>query len=312
MARLIAITVARGIAVVFLVLLAIFVVGYVIGDPARLAVPFGASQEEYERMRAILGLDRPFTEQLASFLEQIFTFDLGESFWQQRPALEIALERLPATLVLVGASFLLAVAVGSALGVIAAMHRGHWSDRLISALNTVFAATPAFWIGVILILVFAVKYPIFPTSGKSGLGSLVLPAVTLSLASIGRISQTVRGTLIAEHRRPYARLARAKGLSPTRVLAAHTARNAGVAVATFSLWELTRLVTGAGVIVEVVFAWPGIGQLTIQAVDHQDFRLVEACVLVLTVLVVLINLVADVVYGILDPRLRRRPATAAS
>lgn len=304
MGELVVRTVIRGVVVVFSVLLAIFLVGYVIGDPARLAVPFGASQEEYERMRALLGLDRPFFDQLGTFLKQIFTLDLGESFWQHRPALDVAFERLPATLLLISTSFAIAVVAGTVLGVAAAMRRGTWLDRGISALNTVLAATPSFWIGVLFILLLAVKFPIFPTSGRGGLDALVLPAVTLSLASIGRISQTVRGSLLAEQRRPYARLARAKGLSPTRVLVGHTARNAGVGITTFSLWEFTRLVTGAGVVVEVVFAWPGIGQLTIQAVEHQDFRLVEACVLVLTVLVVLVNLTADVVYGLLDPRLR--------
>ena len=312
MAGLVLRTLIRGIVVIFLVLLAIFVVGYVIGDPARLSVPFGASQEDYERMRAVLGLDRPFFEQLRSFIESVFTGDLGESFWQHRPALDIALERLPATLLLVGAAFTIAIVVGSLLGVVAAMRRGGFVDHVISALNTGLAATPSFWVGVILILFFAVRHQIFPTSGDEGLSSLVLPAVTLSLPSIGRIGQTVRAGLVAEQRRPYARLARAKGLSRGQVLRSHTSRNAGIGITTFSLWEATRLITGAGVVVEVIFAWPGIGQLTIQAVEHQDFRLVEACVLVLTVLVVIVNLIADIVYGLLDPRLRRHERLPAS
>jgi peptide/nickel transport system permease protein len=297
-------TLVRGIAVVLLVLTSIFIVGYVIGDPARLAVPFGASQEEYERMRETLGLDQPFLDQFTAFFHRIFTLDLGESFWQRRPAFDVAMERLPATLLLIAASFAIAFVVGSLLGVLAAMRRGSSLDSAISFLNTLLAATPSFWVGIVFILVFAVQLGWFPTSGDTGWDSLVLPAVTLSLPSIGRISQTVRGSLLAEQRRPYARLARAKGLSPARILAAHTARNAGVAMTTFSLWELTRLITGAGVVVEVIFAWPGIGQLTIQAVEHQDFRLVQACVLILTVLVVLVNLTADIIYGLLDPRLR--------
>lgn len=297
-------TLARGVAVVVLVLLAIFVIGYVIGDPARLAVPLGASQEEYQRVRASLGLDDPFVTQFLRFWRQVVTLDFGDSFWQDRPALGIAVERLPATLELLGAAFAFAVCIGSALGVAAARWRDTWLDKSISALNTVFAATPNFWIGIVFILVFAVNVPIFPTSGNEGALSLVLPALTLSLASVGRISQTVRASLLAEQRRPYARFARAKGLSEGQILLRHTARNAGVAITTFSLWELVRLVTGAGVVVEVVFAWPGVGQLAIQAVQHQDFPLVESCVLVVTVVVVIINLAAELIYGALDPRLR--------
>jgi peptide/nickel transport system permease protein len=297
-------TVARGVAVVILVLLAIFVVGYVIGDPARLAVPLGASHQEYESVRASLGLNDPFVTQFVRFWRQVFTLNFGDSFWQHQPALGIAVSRLPASLELLGAAFGLALGAGTALGVIAATRRDTWLDRAISAMNTVFAATPNFWIGIVFILVFAVNLRLFPTSGNGGARSLVLPAVTLSLASVGRISQTVRASLLAEQGRPYARFARAKGMSSARILRVHTARNAGVAITTFSLWELIRLVTGAGVVVEVIFAWPGIGQLAIQAVQHQDFPLIEACVLVVTVVVVVINLIAELVYGALDPRLR--------
>jgi peptide/nickel transport system permease protein len=297
-------TVARGVVVVILVLLAIFVIGYVIGDPARIAVPLGASHQEYERVRSSLGLNDPFPTQFTRFWRQVFTLNFGDSFWQHRPALQVALSHLPATLELIGVAFAFSLLVGSILGVVASLRRDGWLDRAISVLNTVFAATPNFWIGIVFILVFAVHLRLVPTSGNEGLKSLVLPALTLSLASIGRISQTVRASLLAEQRRPYARFARAKGLGTVRILRVHTARNAGVGVTTFSLWELIRLVTGAGVVVEVVFAWPGIGQLAIEAVQHQDFPLVESCVLVVTVLVVLINLSAELLYGALDPRLR--------
>lgn len=304
MARLVVKTVLRALGVLVVILFTTFLVGHVIGDPARLAVPLTAPEEDYQRMRELLGLNDPFLTQLGNFASQVASLDFGESLWQQRPALGVALERLPATITLIGASFVIALVVGGALGVVAAMRQGSWIDRLVSAFNTVAAATPPFWIGIVLILVFAVHFKVFPTSGSDGLGALVLPAVTLSLASLGRISQTVRSSLLAEARRPYARLARAKGLSPSRILSEHTSRNAGVAIATFSLWELVRLVTGAGVVVEVVFGWPGIGQLAIESVQQQDFPLMQACVLVVTVLVVIINFGAELLYGILDPRLR--------
>lgn len=289
---------------ILLVLLAIFLVGYVIGDPARLAVPLGASQEQYEQVRASLGLDRPLLTQLGDFLGGVFTLDLGDSYWQHRSAMDVAISYLPATLVLMAVSFAIALVVGGLLGVVAAMRQGTWVDRAIAGLNTVFAAAPPFWIGIVLILLLAVEVRVFPTSGNSGPASLVLPAVTLSLASIGRIGQMVRGSLLSEERQPYARLARAKGLSPGQVLVEHTSRNAGVAITTYSLWELIRLVTGASVVVEVVFAWPGIGQLAVQAVEHQDFPLIQACVVIITVLVVLVNLVTELVNGALDPRIR--------
>jgi peptide/nickel transport system permease protein len=294
----------RGVFVILAVLLAVFVVGYVIGDPARLALPLGASPEEYQRMRITLGLNHPFATQFGHFWRQVFTLNFGDSFWQHTPALQIAVSHLPASLLLIGTGFAIALMFGSVLGVVAAMRRASWVDHLISLLNTVAAATPNFWLGIVLILLLSVKAGIFPTSGQSGIDSLVLPAVTLSLASLGRISQTVRAAVLAEQQRPYARLARAKGLSPWRILVVHTARNAGIAITTFSLWELVRLITGAGVIVEVVFAWPGIGQLAIQAVQHQDFPLVLSCVLVVAVLVVMVGLVADLLHAILDPRLR--------
>ncbi len=297
-------TALRGACVILLVLLAIFIVGYVIGDPARLAVPITASNEQYEQMRASLGLDDPLATQLWRFVEGVFTLDLGESYWQRRPALDVALSYLPATLLLVGGSFVVALLGGGILGVTAALRRGTFADRLIGWLNAGMAAAPPFWIGIVLILLLAVEFDVFPTSGNDSLSAMVLPVFTLSLASIGRIAQTVRGNLLAEEDLPYARMARAKGFSRTEVVSEHTSRNAGVAVTTYSLWELIRLLTGASVVVEVVFAWPGVGQLAIEAVAHQDFPLIQACVVVVAVLVVFINFAAELLYGWLDPRLR--------
>lgn len=304
--------VLRGGVVTFLVLLAIFLVGYVIGDPARLALPLGASEEQYQALRESLGLNDPIGEQLVRFLHGVFTLDLGDSYWQRRPAFEVALEHLPNTLTLVGVSFIVAVIIGSILGSVAATTASRTVDRVIGWITVAFASAPPFWIGLLLILGLAVELRLFPTSGNAEPRAIILPALTLAVASIGRIAQTVRGNLITENRQPYARYAVAKGLSPSQVLSEHTVRNVGVAVSTYSLWEFVRLIAGASVVVEVVFAWPGVGQLSIQAVQRQDFPLVQACVVVIAVLVVIVNTFAEFLYSGIDPRLRTRtPAVSA-
>ena len=302
--------VLRGMVVTLLVLLAIFLVGYVIGDPARLAVPLGASEEQYQQVRESLGLNDPLGEQLIRFIEGVFTLDFGDSYWQRRPAFDVAIAHLPNTLALVGSSFAIALVVGGGLGAVAATTAHRLLDRVIGWATVAFASAPPFWVGLLLILGLAVGLGIFPTSGNSNPLSLVLPAVTLAVASTGRIAQTVRGSLLTEGQQPYARFAVAKGLSPSQILTEHTARNAGVAISTFSLWEVVRLVAGASVVVEVVFAWPGIGQLSVQAVQRQDFPLVQACVIVVAVLVVVVNTLAELIYAAVDPRLRTKSQAA--
>lgn len=292
----------RAAIVLFLVLTTIFVVGYVIGDPARLIVPIGSSAQEYETARESLGLNDPFGAQFQRFLGSVLGADLGDSYWLRRPAVGAVVERLPATLQLVAVSFLLAAVVGVALGLTAARHRGGLVDRGLQVLGTVLASLPNFWVGLVLIMVFAVRLGWFPTSGQSGPRSIVLPAVTLSLIGAGRIAQTVRAALVDEFSQIYVQTAYYNGLTPGQILRRHVGRNAAIPIITYLGWELTRLLTGAALVIELVFAWPGIGWISVEAVRHHDFPLIQASVVGIALLVVIVHTFVDVLYRVADPR----------
>jgi peptide/nickel transport system permease protein len=293
-----------GLMVLLLVALVIFVLGHVVGDPALVMAPVDAKDEEIARLRQQLGLDRPFREQFISYFGSLIRGDFGQSLWQNRPALTVVLEALPATIVLTLTGILLAGLGGALLGVLAGARPESALDRIGNFLSVVALSVPNFWLGLLLIVVFAVQMGALPTSGFSDWRSLVLPAAVLGVVHGGRIFQLVRSATFEEMTKPYALVARSKGLPNALILWKHVLRNTAVTIMTTVGWEYVRMMGGAAFAVEVVFAWPGIGQLMIHAASRQDFPVLQAAVIVAGAFVILTNAVVDLLYRLVDMRMR--------
>jgi peptide/nickel transport system permease protein len=262
-----------------------------------------APQEQREALRHDLGLDRPLFEQYLVYLRDLLRADLGRSLEHGRPVTELILERFPATLLLALTAALVAVAVALPAGMAAAWGRGRWIDRLAMGGAMFGVSVPNFWLGPLLILLFAVQLDWFPVSGMSGPLSVVLPALTLGTSMAAYLARMVRGSLVEELGYDYIRSARAKGLRDRVVFRRHLLPNAMIPVVTVLALQLGMLLTGA-IITETIFAWPGLGQLLLGAIDFRDFPLVQGCVLVIAVAYMGMNLVADLTYAFLDPRIR--------
>jgi ABC-type dipeptide/oligopeptide/nickel transport system permease component len=274
------------------------------GDPAATMLPGDASVDELRDLRAALGLDRPLWLQYLHFLGSALRADFGDSFRHQQPALPLVLERLPATLELAGAALLLAVVVALPLGVLAAIYRGRAIDVIAMAFAVVGQATPYFWMGIMLILIVSVELGWLPTSGRGGLERLILPAVTLGSHFAAVLARLTRTSMLEVLGQQFVVTARAKGLSEWRVILAHTLKNAAVPVVTLIGLQFGTLLGGA-VVTETIFAWPGVGRLAVQSIFARDYPVVQAGVFVLALTFVAINLVVDLTYGVLDPRIRR-------
>jgi peptide/nickel transport system permease protein len=295
-----------GALVVFIVSIVVFVISRVISDPTKLILPLGSTQEQRDALREQLGLNQPLIAQFWDFLKGLATLDFGDSVWQHEPAGPLVLDRLPATFLLVGAGVLLALLIAIPLGVTAALYAGGPVDRLVSALSLVGLSMPQFWLGSILIYVFALKLGWFPTFGKGGIDHLILPALTIALPSGGRIAQVTRATLIDQLTGDYATVASAKGFNKVYVVTRHVLRNALIPIVTLAGWELTYGLAGYAVVVETVFAWPGFGYLAIQAIQRQDVYLIQAIVFMAALIVVVFNLLIDMSYALIDPRIKLR------
>lgn len=306
MARYIVIRLLHNLAVVAVVSTMVFVVTHAVGDPVRLLVPLNATQEQYERTRHQIGYDRSLLEQYVDFASKALRGDFGDSWWQRRPALEILLERLRATLELVFSGFVIALAVGIPLGLVASLRPNSWADRLLTLLSFSTLSVPSFWLGLMLVIVFAVNLRLTPSFGRGSLAHLLLPAITMSARSMGRIAQIVRSSMIDETNKQYMTTAEAKGLSHQAAVFRHALKNASIPIVTICGWQLGLLLGGATVVVETVFSWPGLGQLAIQAIQRQDLPLVQADVLFIALMVANLNLMVDILYAWLDPRTRLR------
>jgi peptide/nickel transport system permease protein len=281
----------------------VFVALRMSGDPAASMLPGDASVDELRDLRHALGLDRSLPSQYVSFLGSAVRGDFGESFRHQQPAFGLVLERLPATLELAFAALVLAVVVALPLGIVAALYRGRVLDVVAMAFAVVGQATPYFWMGIMLILVVSVELGWLPTSGRGGWRHLILPAVTLGThfaASIARLTRTAMLEVLNQH---FVTTARAKGLGEWRVILAHVLKNAAVPVVTLIGLQFGTLLGGA-VVTETIFAWPGVGRLAVQSIFVRDYPVVQAGVLVLALVFVAINLLVDLLYGTLDPRIR--------
>jgi peptide/nickel transport system permease protein len=293
-----------GVVVLLLVTLVIFILGHIVGDPALVMAPVDAKEEEIARLRQQLGLDRPFGEQFISYFGALARGDFGQSLWQNRPALTVVLEALPATIILTLAGIALAGLAGSVLGVLAGARPQSALDRAGNFLSVVALSVPNFWLGLLLIVVFAVQLGLLPTSGFGDWRSLILPAVVLGVVHGGRVFQLVRSATFEEMTKPYTLVARSKGLAHAVILWKHVLRNTAVTIMTTVGWEYVRMMGGAAFAVEVVFAWPGIGQLMIHAASRQDFPVLQAAVIVAGAFVILTNTLVDLMYRLLDMRMR--------
>lgn len=273
------------------------------GDPVEVILGERAQPADREALRQALGLDRPLLAQLGQFFRSLAHLDLGTSLYSHRPVTELLTERLPATVELALASLLVAVLIAFPLGILAAVRRGTIWDRLATSLALAGASVPSFWLGPVLILVFSVGLGWFPVSGREGLASLVLPALTLGSAMAAILSRMVRAALLEVLGEDYIRTAWAKGLPPGRVIGRHALRNALLPLITVLGLQLGALLGGA-VITEVVFSWPGVGQLTVEAIQRRDYPVVQGCVLLISLAYVLVNTLTDLLYAWADPRIR--------
>lgn len=290
---------------VLAVLVTVFLLVRVLpGDPVEVLLGEQASGADRQALRASLGLDRPLPAQLGDYLRALARLDLGQSLRHHAPVTGLIAARLPATLELTAAALALAVALALPLGVLMAVRRDAAAGRLAGAVTLLSLALPGFWFGPLLVLLFAVHLGWLPVAGRTGLASLALPALTLALglaAGLARqLAANLAETLAAEH----VRTARAKGLTPAQVLWRHGVRNALLPVTTLFGLQLGALLGGA-VIAETVFAWPGVGALTVEAINARDYPLLQGCVLLIAVIYVLVNGLTDVAYGWIDPRVRR-------
>lgn len=283
----------------------VFVITRLLGDPAVLLLPVGASEQELAAMRHSLGLDLPLMTQYLHTLWAMLHGDFGLSFQYLQPAIDIVLQRLPATVELASVSLLGGVILGSIAGTIAALMRGSVVEFLVMILALLGQATPVFWLGIMLIMFFAVDLGWLPTGGYGSAVSLILPGLTLAVYVAASIARLVRSSLLDILREDYVRTARAKGLLPHTLFFWHVARNALIPVITM-IGIIAGELLGGSVVTETVFAWPGVWRLIVQAIQVHDFPVIQAGVVTIAVIFVAINLLVDVLYGVLDPRIRRR------
>ena len=295
--------VLTAIFVVFGVVTVIFVLARLTGDPISLMIQPGMSEQDVADLRAYLGLDGSLLEQYLFFLKNALRGDFGRSPWQLAPAMGLVLERLPATLLLTGSALALTLVVGLAVGTLSALNRDGVADRLAMGFVLLGQSIPSFWLGLMLILLLAVEMRLLPAAGYGTGLHLILPAVTLGLFSVARLTRLVRSELLDVMSREYITTARSKGLSELTVTMRHGMRNIIVPVVTLLALDFSVLIGGA-VIVETIFAWPGLGRLMIQAIGQRDFPIIQSGVFVIALLVVAINLAADLIYAWFDPRIR--------
>ena len=273
------------------------------GDPAQAMLGDGASQEEVLRLRHSLGLDRPLLVQYKSFMGGVVRGDLGTSLRYNAPVAAQIRERFPNTATLALAAMFVAIVFAIPLGIVAAVYRGTLVDHAAMTLALAGICMPNFWLGPLLAIVFAVRLGWLPVSGIGGFTHLVLPAITLGAALTAILARMTRASLIEELRELYVLSARARGVPGTRAVLRHAFRNSLIPIVTIVGLQFGAVLTGT-IITETIFAWPGIGRLLIQAINFRDYPLVQGCILFISVTYVAMNLITDLTYGFLDPRIR--------
>lgn len=294
---------AACIVVIGVSTLVFLLIHLVPGDPVEVMLGENAQIADTEALRRSLGLDQPLFQQWLDFMSKLLHLDLGTSLYSKRDITIILLERIPVTVTLALASMFVAVILALPLGILAALHRGRVLDVTAMTFSMLGVSIPNFWLGPLLILVFSIGLGWLPVSGYEGLSSLVLPALTLGSAMAALLSRMVRSALLEVLNEDYMRAAYARGLSPLSVIIKHALPNATLPIITVLGLQLGALLAGA-VITETIFSWPGIGQLTIDAIQKRDYPVVQACVLLISLTYVVINLATDLAYAWLDPRVR--------
>jgi len=301
--------IARRLAISLPVLLGVTVLVFLIlhlipGDPAQIML-FGSrpTPQQIEQLRTQLGLNQPLPVQYALYIERIVHGDLGQSFITGRPTVDEIAQRLPDTLELTLAAMLVAVVIGMPIGIVGGVRPGSWADRLGSGFAVLGVAVPYFWFALVLILLFAVDLRVLPSLGEGSWNGIILPAVSLGWGLSAIIARLLRNNLVEIYQQPYMQVARAKGLSERMMLYGHALKNALIPVVTILGLQFGNVLSGA-VVVEVIFGRPGIGSYLVQAIQAKDIPVVQSVVLFIAVIYILINLVVDLAYGILDPRIR--------
>ena len=273
------------------------------GDPAQAMLGDGASPQDIAELRTSLGLDRPLTAQYATFLRHAVMGDLGTSFRTGQPVTQMIAERVPATAELALAAMTVAILLALPLGIIAAVRKNTFVDHAAMTFSLAGISIPNFWLGPLLAIVFSVELGWLPVSGRGTVAHLVLPAVSLGLALSALLARMTRASLLEELGELYVRAARARGVSPSAAVLGHALRNSLIPLVTIVALQFGAVLTGA-VITETIFAWPGIGRLLIQSIGFRDYPMVQGCILLIAVTYVSVNLLTDVLYGVLDPRIR--------
>jgi peptide/nickel transport system permease protein len=294
----------HGVIVIFGVTVLVFVVTRLIGDPVKVMLPMEATLEQRAAFEKQLGLDRPIPVQFIDFVVDVAHLDFGNSLWQHRPAMDIVFEKVPLTLKLTAVGIGLAFLLSIPLGIIAALRPGGITDRSTVFFSLIGFSIPQFWLGLLLIVILAVKLHWLPTSGTGTPVHIILPAITMGLPALARLVMMVRSSMIDELNQQYVKTGYAKGIPFWRVVGVHAMRNAALPVVTLVGWEIIRAVAGYSVVVETVFAWPGIGLTAMQAIEREDLILLQAIVFSVGIMVVLINILMDVAYTVIDPRLK--------
>lgn len=291
------------IPVLFFISLIVFILVRVTGDPVALMLPETATEEDRQVLTEALGLDKPLYTQYAIFIISAVQGDFGDSFHYGQSALPLVLERLPASFELAAAAMVLAIVIAVPLGIWSAVKRNTFADLLISGVSVIGKAMPNFWMGIMLILLFSVTLGFFPVSGRGGITHLVLPAVTLAVGLAAQMTRLIRSNMLEILNQDYIRTARSKGLIELIVVGKHAFRNGLIPVVTIMSLQFTSLIGGT-LITETVFAWPGLGQLLVTSVNNHDMAIVQAAVFVIAFIVILGNILTDIVYRFLDPRIK--------
>ncbi len=295
--------VAQALIAVIGVMTLIFFLQRLTGDPVLLLVPQNATQADIDALRETLGFNRPLAVQYFDYMTGLLTLDFGRSYVQNVPVWTLITSRLPYTLMLAGGALLVAFGIGIPLGVLMAVRRGKAEAKAMMAVVLAGQSLPTFWSAILMIMVFAVWLGWLPPSGARTTSSLVMPSIALGLLSMATFARVARTAVLDELEKDYVRTGHAKGLPMMRIVMRHLLRNAAIPVVTVAALEIANLLAGA-VIVETVFAWPGLGQLTVQAINARDFMVVQGVVLLGAITAISLNLIADLLYSLIDPRIR--------
>ena len=304
MIRYISIRLLFALPALWLILTMVFLLAHIVpGDPVAQMLGEGARAEDLTQLRHALGLDLPLPVQYGRYLSGVLHGNLGESFRFQQPVPKVVVEHYPATLELAAVALLICALIGIPAGVLAAHKRGERTDHAVAILTLFGLSVPNFALGPVLILLFSVVLGWLPVSGRGGISHLILPAFTLGAALAAILTRMVRTSVIEELSADYVRTARAKGVSESAVLFRHALRNALIPILTILGLQFGTLLAGT-IVTESIFSWPGIGRLAVQAIGARDYPLLQGCILLIAVSYVFVNLLTDLVYALVDPRVR--------